>query len=51
MARLHEYQAKALLREHGIATPKGDIATTAAEARQIASDLATPVVLKIQAWT
>ena len=51
MARLHEYQAKALLRAHGIPTPEGGPAGTPDEAAQVARELGGPVVLKIQAWT
>lgn len=36
---LHEYQAKALLKEYGIPVPKGDIAETAAEAESRARAL------------
>jgi len=51
MARLHEYQAKALLREHGFETPAGRAVGTPAEAEAAARDIAGPVVVKIQAWT
>lgn len=51
MARLHEYQAKALLREQGMLTPEGGPAATPEEAEAIARGLGMPVVLKIQAWT
>ena len=50
MARLHEYQAKALLRENGLAVPKGQAVTSAGEARNVAQSLGGPVVLKVQAW-
>ena len=33
---LHEYQARDILRKHGIPVPPGDVATTPAEARGIA---------------
>ncbi|MGP1579766.1 MAG: ADP-forming succinate--CoA ligase subunit beta [Wolinella sp.] len=36
---IHEYQAKALLREHGIATPRGKVAQSATEAMEIAREL------------
>ena len=36
---VHEYQAKALLREFGVAVPEGEVATTAAEA-EAAKELA-----------
>ena len=51
MARLHEYQAKALLRESGFSVPKGDAVCSAAEAKQVSEKIADPVVVKIQAWT
>ena len=50
MARLHEYQGKALLGEHGIHVPRGRAASSAAAAREITEDLGCPVVLKAQAW-
>lgn len=51
MARLHEYQGKALLAKHGLAVPRGGPASTPADAARIARELACPVVVKIQAWT
>ncbi len=42
---IHEYQAKDLLREYGVAVPQGRLATTAAEAEQAARDLAGDVVV------
>ena len=50
MARLHEYQAKALLRENGLSVPEGQAVTSANEARDVAERLGGPVVLKVQAW-
>jgi succinyl-CoA synthetase beta subunit len=50
MARLHEYQGKALLRQHQIAVPRGGPATTPGEARAIAAELGGPVVVKAQVW-
>lgn len=50
MAKLHEFQGKALLQQFGIAIPRGAVATTPDEARQIAVDLGTPVVVKAQVW-
>src|SRR5215813_8110124 len=46
--KIHEYQAKALLREFGVAVPAGDVATTAAEARAVATRLGGKVVVKAQ---
>lgn len=45
---LHEYQAKRLFAEHGVPIPQGDVATTPAEAREIARDLGGRVVVKAQ---
>lgn len=47
--KIHEYQAKAILREYGVRTPQGDVAETAAQARAVAEKLGTfPVVVKSQ---
>jgi succinyl-CoA synthetase beta subunit len=46
--KIHEYQAKALLREFGVAVPKGDVADTPAQAREIAQRLGGRVVVKAQ---
>lgn len=51
MARLHEYQGKAILRQFGIATPKGGVAATADEAYALAQEMGAAVVVKAQAWT
>ncbi len=39
MARIHEYQGKALLREAGLNIPQGEPVSTPAQARQVAEDL------------
>ncbi|PYN37410.1 MAG: ADP-forming succinate--CoA ligase subunit beta [Candidatus Rokuibacteriota bacterium] len=46
--KIHEYQAKALLREFGVPVPAGDVATTPAEARAVAARLGGTVVVKAQ---
>ncbi len=46
--KLHEYHSKLIFAEHGIPIPKGRIATTASEARQIAEELGGRVVVKSQ---
>ena len=46
--KIHEYQAKALLREFGVAVPSGDVADTPAAAREIAQRLGGKVVVKAQ---
>jgi len=56
MARLHEYQGKAILAANGFKIPRGRAASTADEAIAIAKELAADkktaeVVIKIQAWT
>src|SRR5437867_8906966 len=56
MARLHEYQGKAILAANGFKIPRGSAASTADEAIAIAKELAAgkkaaEVVIKIQAWT
>ncbi|MDY7109806.1 MAG: ATP-grasp domain-containing protein [Planctomycetota bacterium] len=51
MARLHEYQGKALLAEHGIAIPRGRAVTSADEARAAAAEIGSRAILKVQAWT
>jgi succinyl-CoA synthetase beta subunit len=42
---IHEYQAKALLREYGVAVPPGKVATTPGEAEDVARGLGAPVVV------
>ena len=42
---IHEYQAKALLRDFGVAVPDGELATTPEEAERAAKALGTPVVV------
>jgi len=43
--KIHEYQAKQILARHGVATPRGEVATTPAQAGDIARRLGTPVVV------
>jgi succinyl-CoA synthetase beta subunit len=50
VARLHEYQGKALLKQHGIAAPEGELIATQSQAREAAARLGGRVVLKAQAW-
>jgi len=42
--KIHEYQAKALLREFGVPVPNGDVATTPAEAKAVATRLAEKII-------
>jgi succinyl-CoA synthetase beta subunit len=51
MARLHEYQGKAILSANGFKIPRGSSARTAEEALAAAAELGGQVVIKIQAWT
>lgn len=46
--KLHEYQAKTIFSKFGIPIPKGKVAATASEARQIAKELGGAVVVKSQ---
>ncbi len=50
MARLHEYQGKAILAANGFKIPRGSAARTAEDAVASAAELGE-VVIKIQAWT
>ncbi len=50
MARLHEYQGKALLAQKGIPIPPGRAASTPDQVREIAAEIGGPVVVKMQAW-
>src|SRR5882672_7755084 len=55
MARLHEYQGKAILAANGFKIPRGRAALTADDAVAVAKELSgkqdSEVVIKIQAWT
>ena len=56
MARLHEYQGKAILAANGFKIPRGRAASTADDAVAVFKELAggtkgNEVVVKIQAWT
>jgi succinyl-CoA synthetase beta subunit len=43
--KIHEYQAKAILKRHGVPVPGGQTALTAAEAREVAQHLGGSVVV------
>ena len=45
---LHEYQARDILRRHGIPVPPGEVATTPPEARAVAERFGGKVVVKAQ---
>ena len=50
--KIHEYQAKAILKKYGVAVPRGAMATTREEAEAVGKDLfdsgASGVVVKAQ---
>ena len=46
--KIHEHQAKKLLREYGIPVPRGEVASTPERARGIAAELAGGTVVKAQ---
>ena len=46
--KIHEYQAKAILKDHGVPVPRGEVADSVAEARTIAETLGGTVVVKAQ---
>jgi len=46
--KLHEYQSKLIFAKYGVPIPKGRVAGTATEARQIAEELGGAVVVKSQ---
>ena len=48
--KIHEYQAKEILAKYGVPVPRGGVASTAAEAREIASRLGGRVVIKAQVY-
>jgi succinyl-CoA synthetase beta subunit len=45
---IHEYQARDILRAHGVPVPPGAVATTAEEAERIAAEFGGTVVVKAQ---
>jgi succinyl-CoA synthetase beta subunit len=46
--KVHEYQAKALLSRYGVAVPRGEVAATPEEAREVAKRLGGAAVVKAQ---
>jgi succinyl-CoA synthetase beta subunit len=48
--KIHEYQAKDILRRYGIPVHPGKVATTAEQAEQIAREFGVPVVIKAQVY-
>ena len=45
---IHEYQAKELFEEFGVATPKGQVADTPEAAKEVAASLGSNIVVKAQ---
>jgi succinyl-CoA synthetase beta subunit len=43
--KIHEYQAKEIFRRFGVPTPRGEMVTTAEDARKVAQKLGVPVVV------
>src|SRR5437762_12040403 len=43
--KIHEYQAKAILARHGVPVPRGEVASNAADARDVARRLGGSVVV------
>ncbi len=46
--KVHEFQAKEILKAYGVAVPRGRVARTAGEAEEVARDLGGTVVVKAQ---
>jgi succinyl-CoA synthetase beta subunit len=46
--KLHEYQSKRIFAKFGVPIPSGDVATSPAQAQEIAKQLGGPVVIKSQ---
>ncbi len=46
--KLHEYEAKKIFAKYGIPIPKGEVATTSTQAREITAKLNVPVIVKAQ---
>jgi len=46
--KIYEYEAKNILRKHGIATPEGELAMNVDQAREAVAKLRLPVVVKAQ---
>lgn len=51
MARLFEYQSKSILNKFKIPIPRGKVAESPQQAREITSEMGGPVVIKAQTWT
>ncbi len=51
MARIYEHQGKQLLAGAGLRVPRGEVATTPEQAKEIARRIGKRVVIKAQVWT
>ncbi len=50
MARLFEYQGKQILKSAGVNIPTGEVALSPSQAKEIATKIGKPVVVKGQVW-
>ncbi len=50
MARLHEYEGKAILKIAKVPIPRGEVAAMPEEVKKIAEKMGKPVVVKAQIW-
>jgi succinyl-CoA synthetase beta subunit len=48
--KIHEFQAKDILRKHGVPVPEGRVATTVGDAVRIAKEIGPPVMVKAQVY-
>ena len=48
--KIHEYQAKEIFRRFGVPTPRGEMVTSAEDARKVAQKLGVPVVAVLVSW-
>ncbi|OGN97100.1 MAG: succinate--CoA ligase subunit beta [Chloroflexi bacterium RBG_13_51_36] len=48
--KIHEYQAKVLLAQYGIPVPRGKVASTPTEAREVATEVGNKVAIKAQVY-
>lgn len=46
--KIHEYQARSILRQHGLPVPAFDVVTTPGDARKAAANMGGPVMVKAQ---
>lgn len=46
--KIHEYQAKAIFRQFGVVTPKGEVVESPSQARSAAEEMEFPVAVKAQ---